>query len=307
MEWNKARSAFFVGGAIGYFIGWIFSSPWTSYILFFLIGYIGYYYQKVWQKFKQISLPSFLEIKEMVWDKNPAKFFSYFFFLIVMYFPLASLWSGFEHTSSGAAIGFYEAVRNLEIGKLAYAPLGTFLDIFGQPWWVIWIFVFICLPMFFFLAIIAGFVGVGVQLFLVHLFNGNIIELLLTGIVALVYLAKERWLGALGTALRGIGIAFYFSVIFVPLIFLRSSLRFLIVIHSWQRVACGLYILAGGAIYLLFAPFQFSLFITSGLAIGCGLFCMGFGYLLCRGLVSVRVKELSRAVIWPLKPVVENS
>lgn len=312
MDWKKAWLALFVGGASGFLGGWITKSALVSLALFFGIGYLGYYYQETWRVLKVKVLTPFLLnfllglkwVKKYGWDKNPGRHLSWAFFLIGTYFICTFIWfSPLERPNMrGTLDTMIAAVRHMEIGKLLYAPIGQALMLLQQPLWAIVIGMIGLLMME---AIYVGFatlIGMGIEILLIN--SGKLARVAALSIWLLLQTMRKLRLSMALSALKWAGIiALYLPAIFVPFIIGKALIKFLIAIHCWQRAACGLYGLVGGTIYIKFVPFQFSLLIACGSAIGCGLSCMLAGHLCCKVLSSETVSKLAKARIWPLKPV----
>lgn len=281
--WQRRIGAVLAGG-LGYLAGALCNSSGLAVALFFILGYLGYNWLKVFQVGKTAweeagdavsailralpQMPARLrrEARAAVW------FCAYFGVnLTFMLLVALILWLCANFTARiPEDVSFLESLRLQFIGNLVWMEESS-----GH---------------FTIAMIVAG----------CTLVAGAMCALLLEPVIIFCLLVVRRvqarnlsdWPGIVRSVLWPM---FYVTVLLVPHFVVTTLLVILHGLYSFRRLMHGVAVTVGGSVYLAFVPLQASGIPLGFAAIGCGLTCLGASELLFQLITSPEVDALARA------------
>lgn len=286
-KWQR-RIAGFLAGTVGYGIGAWANSYGLSFILFFIIGYLGYNFNSVINAVK--ALPDAGKTFLLNWKTvNPYP---------LLTLPILVIVAGMLH---GAENETYIALHKNDYSHLFFnwpqylwanfVWMVTGSNPLGESYQV------------------TGFVRyiMAITMLVFSLGTGVIVSIgTAWAIQGVNYTVRHlRWptKKEIIATLRVVGLAFYFPTIGLMLFLLKTAAFITLAIHSFQRLAFGLSAMIGGGLYLLFVPFQISFVPIAAAAIGCGLACAVSTGLLMRLLDNEQLMQrLYRFIEGPFLP-----
>ncbi len=298
-ECKRSWRAALVAGAVGYAVGYLLNSPTVSYILFFILGYLGYNLRQVWQVSKQVVPTAYRLTMDLIIEFFGEKPLYIVSALLTIYFSMvlygAIVFNGFPREL------FIDPWKNPAV--LIYW-LVTDFNLYGGEYTGI---VFIArLMIYLFATLVFQLLTAAVFYFLTSFYYK--IKEYLTDHPSYFF---DLWLSVKQKG-EMIGSFFvharnYLWFVFVPfalvIFIVKALVGILIGINSARRISTGLSGLAAGFVYLKFVPFTIGLPIAAT-ALGCGLACGAFGLLVAYLLDGEKVMSWLKSA-WR-KPVSES-
>ena len=238
-EIKKSWLAGIIGGVVGYLLGAMADSQWLSFAMFFTLGYLGYDIRQVISAVKTVGktiVSGFIEFWKEAYGEGIAWFvalISFIPFLIPSYIVID---------------------RYTQIWKVVNADtLGnTLLTITGQGTAAIG------------MATITSLCCMGVINLAILFSKSPMLYLKRLGtVLAVPFVAVWKFICSLNRnsfikAMKML-VLMQFYVLVGPFVLIAKALvLFLKLIHSARRLATGIAVLLGGAIYMYFVPFNFA-------------------------------------------------
>lgn len=278
----------FVGGAIGYMIGAGYDSIWMSYTLFFLLAYLGYNFQRVVEECGWTLESTYDELVHFsndplsdplvdVWRKAHRRSLMWTV-MIIPWFVLTCI--GLFHA---------ELINEWTSGNYAtatlIAPFYSFRTLIEAEW----------------NAELATIRMVGLLFAFIF---GYIVWVTMTTLLIWAIETIPAILRQIRrVTLSGILWTFIMSLYLMIVMPFKFAALVVVGIHTWRRFSCGLTTMAGGALYLIWVPFNTPLPLPLA-AIGCGLFCGA-----CTVAVALildgeeRIAPIKRFAFAPINPI----
>jgi len=289
-KWNIIGA--FIGGLLGYTLGALTGHSVAAVIGFLAFAYIGYRFKKTLNIAKRVTKEFrawFIEswFYEFVWEYNPGRITSYVIFSIVLFFFFSlgsSYWSEQNITWSQT---IFSGQFQYHLSACAYNynwMLEHHNRIFAHFIFWLWGFCSACIGIV--AAYMAALIKILVQEFIKENLTTQNLNLAIKAIIAFI------------TQVPIMVVKIILFIIYeLPVQIFQLLIKFITTLHNYHRLACGIYATIGCSGFLLIAPLDDNVFLTSGLAIVCGLIGAATAHVFCLIEESASCRNISRKII----------